>query len=90
MSRIGRSGAAVVILSAAVVAHGPHAAQAQPSGLAAQICDELGPDTFVYGNSPRTYAGREPAIAWVDVIQNDLMATLRETLRPYARLAASG
>jgi CRP-like cAMP-binding protein len=27
---------------------------------------------------------------FLDVIQNDLMATLRETLRPYARLAASG
>jgi CRP-like cAMP-binding protein len=27
---------------------------------------------------------------FLDVIRNDLMATLRETLRPYARLAASG
>jgi hypothetical protein len=27
---------------------------------------------------------------FLDVSQHDLMATLRETLRPYARLAASG
>jgi CRP-like cAMP-binding protein len=36
--------------------------------------------------------GGEDAISrgFLDVIQHDLMGTLRETLRPYARLAASG
>src|SRR5215212_3061564 len=32
----------------------------------------------------------EVARGFLDVIQRELMATLRETLRPYARLAASG
>ncbi len=72
MSRIGGSGAAVVVLAAAVVAQGTGAAQAAaPSGLLAAICDELGPDTFLYADSPRDHAGRAPVVVWVDVTRTD-------------------
>ncbi len=71
MSRIGRSGAAVVVLSGSLFAGGAGAVQAEPLDLVPEICDELGPDTFVHADSPGEYAGRQPVVVWVDVTRTD-------------------
>ena len=73
MSRIGRSGAAVVVLTASLVAHGAGAARAAaPAGLLAAICDELGPDTFVHADRPVDLGERRPVVAWMDVTRTDV------------------
>ena len=61
-----------------VAGHRDHAGAGAAAGRARATCSS--------GSS----TGRTPSPAvFLDVIQRDLMATLRETLRPYARLAAS-